>query len=226
MHQTSRCTGTNMDQSPPDFSNAFFEEFEELLKWRRDVRAFETTPVDNAVVETLLARAVSCAPSVGNAQPWRIVRVTSKETRQTVKNHVEAEQTRAASIYDNETAKHYRQLKLHGLDKAPEQLAFFSKMDPAEGRGLGRQTMPETLVWSTVMAIHTLWLLARAKGLGLGWVSLLEPEQMNKLLDCPDDWRFVAYLCLGKPASESQTPDLVKRGWQQHLPLNKLVFTR
>lgn len=215
-----------MMPTSPEFSEQFFNDFEQLLSWRRDVRRFETTPIDPDVLDGLLASAAQYAPSVGNAQPWRFVRVRSEKMRHFVRQHLEAELIQSMESYTDETALHYKRLKLHGLDKAPEQIAVFSVIDPEEGKGLGRQTMPQTLTWSTVMAVHTLWLLARAKGIGLGWVSIIRPEVMNELLECPDDWRFVAYLCLGTPEQESQTPDLVRDEWQERLPLDRLVFIK
>jgi 5,6-dimethylbenzimidazole synthase len=178
------------------------------------------------MVNQLLSQALKYSPSVGNSQPWRVVRVKSQNIRQSVRDHVEVEHALSAQIYDDETANHFNRLKLHGLDTAPEQFAVFSVSDPAEGKGLGRQTMPETLVWSTVMAIHTLWLLARSKGLGLGWVSILQPEKMYEILNCPQEWQFIAYLCMGFPDKESQTPELVREGWQARLPLDELLLDR
>lgn len=213
-----------MKEGNPQFSQEFIEEFEQLLCWRRDVRSFKTTALEPGLVDELLEKSLRYSPSVGNAQPWRIVRVEGASTRKAVRAHVESENKRSASIYDDETAAHYAQLKLHGLDAAPEQLAVFSVIDPEEGKGLGRQTMNETLTWSTVMAIHTLWLMARANGIGLGWVSILQPDKMNQLLDCPAEWRFIGYFCLGIPKEESETPDLVKAKWQERLPTEQLIY--
>jgi 5,6-dimethylbenzimidazole synthase len=215
-----------MSQQPPEFTSDFRQQFDQLLRWRRDVRAFRTTPLDPNVVQSILTQTAQNTPSVGNAQPWRFVRVKTPQRRHEIRMHVEAEVQRSAQIYVSNTAQHYESLKLHGLDAAPEHVAVFSVNDPEEGKGLGRQTMPETLLWSTVMAIHTLWLTARANNIGLGWVSILEPEQINSVLDCPLDWRFVAYLCMGYPQETTQTPDLVKRDWQAPLPIEKMVIEK
>lgn len=96
---------------------------------------------------------------------------------------------------------------------------MFSDAQPAAGHGLGRTTMPETLVYSTVLAIHTMWLTARARGVGVGWVSILDPVAVAAMLDVPDAWRFVALLCLGYPEAENYTPELERRGWQARAPL-------
>jgi 5,6-dimethylbenzimidazole synthase len=95
-------------------------------------------------------------------------------------------------------------------------LAVFTKAKPKAGHGLGRQTMPEMLSYSTVAAIHTLWLAARADNLGLGWVSILDPEAIAKTLDVPDDWHLTGYLCIGKAAASDDTPLLHRSDWQEN----------
>lgn len=209
----------------PVFTPGFIEQLDTLFAWRRDVRHFQTTPLPDGTLDHLLDRA-SLAPSVGNSQPWRFVRVLSEERRNAIITHVEAENRRAAANYHDETRAAYDALKLHGLHEAPEHLAVFCETDPVAGHGLGRQTMPETLAYSVVMAIHTLWLAARAVGIGAGWVSIVDPATINRLLDVPEDWRFVALLCLGYPADEHETPDLVRRHWQDRLPADQTRFTR
>lgn len=209
----------------PVFSPAFADDLDTLLAWRRDVRHFNATPLPDGTLDHLLDRAC-LAPSVGNSQPWRFVRVVSAERRDAIIAHVEAENQRAAAIYEDEARAAYDALKLHGLRDAPEHLAVFCELDPKAGRGLGRQTMPETLAYSVVMAIHTLWLSARAIGVGMGWVSIVDPAAVNGMLAVPQDWRFVAMLCLGYPVEDSETPELVRRHWQDRLPADQTRFTR
>src|SRR3546814_3845983 len=102
----------------------------------------------------------------------------------------------------------YANLKLAGLDEAPCHLAVFAEREPAQGHGLGRHTMPETVAYSAVMAAHTLWLAARATGLGLGWVSILDPATVTTALDVPSSWIFIGYFCIGYPQAEDETPEL------------------
>jgi 5,6-dimethylbenzimidazole synthase len=120
----------------------------------------------------------------------------------------------AALAGQADRAATYARLKLAGLDEAPCQLAVFAVPDPAQGHGLGRRTMPETTVYSTVIAVHTLWLAARAAGLGLGWVSILDPADVSAALDVPAEWIFIGYFCLGTPQAESCTPELESAGWE------------
>jgi len=189
----------------------------EILRWRRDVRHFRTDPVEPATLARLRA-AVELSPSVGNARPWRFLRVRTPDLRARVAEIFERCNAEAAAGYDDAARDDYLALKLAGLREAPEHLAVFTDTDPEEGRGLGRQTMPETLAYSTVMAVHTLWLAARAENLGLGWVSVLDPQAVRALFDVPAAWVFTAYLCLGHPAGTDDTPLLHRSSWQANTP--------
>lgn len=190
---------------------------EAVLRWRRDVRHFRRDPVGEAVL-TRLAEAMALAPSVGNARPWRVIRVEDSALRAAVRADFQRCDEAAAADYTDEQAAAYRALKLAGLDAAPVQLAVFTHIDPAEGHGLGRRTMPETLRQSTAMAIHTLWLAARAANLGMGMVSILDPGAMERLFAVPEDWAFTAYLCLGHAEWDDDTPLLHRAGWQENAP--------
>ena len=209
----------------PVFTSEFMEQLDTLLTWRRDVRHFQTRPLEDGLLDTLLDLAC-LAPSVGNSQPWRFVRVVSPERRAAIIAHVEAQNARAAALYDDPQRAQYDALKLHGLIEAPEHIAVFCDMEPEAGRGLGRQTMPETLAYSTVLAVHTLWLTAHARGVGMGWVSILDPRAIAPILDVSPDWRFIGYLCLGYPVKNDDVPELERRGWQARISSQQTRFTR
>lgn len=196
---------------PPVFDAGFVATLDDLFAWRRDVRHFRTDPLPDGAIAELVAIA-ALAPSVGNAQPWRFVDATAR--RRALADHVDAENARAAGRYEGAQADAYRALKLHGLGEAPEILAVFSDESPAAGHGLGIATMPEMLRYSTVMAVHTLWLAARARGIGLGWVSILDPATVSRLLEAEPGWTLIALLCIGYPAVASDVPELEERGWQ------------
>ena len=196
-----------------DFNKGFQDDFLNLLQWRRDIRHFRTDALEDGVLEDLLSVA-NLAPSVGLSQPWRFVNVTDPARRQRVIRNFEEENSAALGDYKDEQAKLYASLKLSGLRDAPVHLAVFCDPDPDQGAGLGRKTMPETLAYSCTMAIHTLWLYARAKGLGLGWVSILKPAFISQALDVPEDWQFIGYLCLGYPEYWDTVPELERRGWE------------
>ena len=129
----------------------------------------------------------------------------------------------ALAGYDGEDAALYARLKLEGLTDAPEQLAVFCDPEPAEGRGLGRRTMPQTLDYSVVTAVHTLWLAARTRGLGVGWVSIIDPEAVVRALGVPPAWRLIAYLCIGWPQETSAEPELQRAGWERRREVATMI---
>jgi len=195
------------------FDADFQAEFAELVAWRRDVRRFRTGAVPEATLDELF-RLVSLAPSVGNCQPTRLVRVDDAARREAVRTNFEAANKEALGAYKGERAQLYASLKLAGLSEAPVHLAVFCDDGTQQGHGLGARTMPETRRYSTVCALHTFWLGARAYGLGVGWVSILDPGWLAETLDVPGDWSFIGYLCVGWPQEERLTPELERAGWQ------------
>lgn len=209
----------------PSFDAGFQARFLDLLAWRRDVRRFRTAPLEPPLVEDLLA-AAHMAPSVGNSQPWRFVLVDEPQRRDKVRDSFRRCNQRALEAYDGEAAARYARLKLEGLDAAPVQLAVFCDDGTAQGRGLGRRTMPEMLAYSAVCAINTLWLAARMHGVGVGWVSILEPDVVTEALDVPASWRLIAYLCLGYPVEVHRDPELERSGWQARRGLGERILRR
>ena len=199
------------------FSHAHQNNLLEVLRWRRDVRHFRSEPIEPAVLAELEA-AVDLAPSVGNSRPWRVVRVNDARNRAVVVRSFEEQNQKAGLSYAGTERRRYLALKLAGLVEAPTHLAFFTDLEPAEGRGLGRQTMPETLVYSTVMAIHTLWLAARSRNIGVGWISIIDPAVVSAALSVPQAWQLTGYLCLGYPKDFNDTPELHRAGWQPNVP--------
>ena len=141
--------------------------------------------------------------------------VDAPDKRKAVRENFLAANSEAFAQYDGDRAKIYAQLKLAGLDDAPVQLAVFADPDPEQGAGLGRRTMPETVCYSAVAAIYTLWLAARAEGIGMGWVSILDPAPLNAGLDVPEHWRFIGYFCIGYPARMRDTPELEQMRWEK-----------
>ncbi len=220
--------GTDLMPPPadgPQFSLQFRQDFETLLKWRRDVRRFRTEPLPDGMLDHLLQLA-DLAPSVGNSQPWRIVVVENQEKRDEVRACFETENEAAAQEYPDDRATRYRQLKLAGFKEAPVHLAIFSDTDPDQGHGLGRATMPEMLAYSTVSMVHTFWLAARAEGIGVGWVSILDPATICQILQVDGNWQLVAYLCVGYPEEEHVDPELERARWQARSPISSRVFHR
>jgi 5,6-dimethylbenzimidazole synthase len=199
------------------FSPAFRDELAGLMRWRRDVRRFRTDPVP----EDLLAcglQAFALAPSVGLCEPWRILRVTSTTARTACLDNFRDCNARALDGFDGERAATYSRLKLTGMAEAPIHLAVFCDDGTEKGHGLGALTMPETRAYSVVGAITHLWLALRAEGLGLGWVSILDPDRLARDLAVPADWRFIGYLCIGWPEEETTVPELERAGWETRSP--------
>lgn len=196
------------------FSRGFQDDLTDLMRWRRDVRRFRSAPVDEALLAEALG-AFSLAPSVGLSEPWRLVRVDSAAKRALAVENFEAANAAALAGYSGAKAETYAGLKLSGMREAPVQLAVFADEGTRKGAGLGRQTMPEMLRYSVVSALMLFWLAARARGLGVGWVSILDGARLTRDLEVPKDWALVAYLCVGWPEEDGETPELERLGWEQ-----------
>jgi 5,6-dimethylbenzimidazole synthase len=209
----------------PRFDNAFREQLHALLAWRRDVRRFRRDALPAGTLERLIATACR-APSVGFSQPWRFVIVDDLQRRAAVRASFARCNADALAAQDDAEGARYARLKLAGLDDAPCQLAAYADTESARGHGLGRRTMPETLEYSVVTAVHTLWLAARAEGIGVGWVSILDPAAVTAALDVPGGWRLVAYLCIGLPEQADDTPALLRSGWEERLPAAETILRR
>lgn len=198
----------------PVFDARFREELEQLLRWRRDVRRFRSDPVKPELLSHLLDLA-SLAPSVGLSEPWRFVPVEEVQSRNAVIESYERCNADALAGYNGEDRALYARLKLEGLREAPVQFAVFCDEETTKGKGLGQQTMPETLRYSVVNAVYTFWLAARASGVGVGWVSILEPDVVREVTGVPQSWSLVAYLCVGYPQEEHDDPELERAGWER-----------
>jgi 5,6-dimethylbenzimidazole synthase len=207
------------------FDDDFRRRFRELLIWRRDVRRFLTTPLPDGLLEDLLKLA-SLAPSVGLSEPWRFVRVETPDVRDRITAEFESANADALAGFSGDRAALYARLKLAGLREAPVHLAVFTDRGTGKGHGLGRQTMPETLDYSVVAAIHTLWLAARTVGVGLGWVSILDPARVTRILEVPECWSLTAYLCLGYPEEEMDFPELERAGWEKRAGAEQSILAR
>ncbi|HEV7327605.1 MAG TPA: 5,6-dimethylbenzimidazole synthase [Bosea sp. (in: a-proteobacteria)] len=199
--------------TPPVFDEGFRDKLSELFAWRRDVRRFRREPVPDVILTKLLDQ-MQLSPSVGHSQPWRWLRVDDPEQRAAVQASFSRCNADALTDYEGERAALYARLKLEGLRESPVQFAVFCDNGTAQGHGLGRRTMPEMLDYSVVAAITQFWLAARAHGLGLGWVSILDPTEIATIVKAPQEWKLIGYLCLGWPEEEQEVPELVRAGWE------------
>ena len=207
------------------FDEAFRAELVELMIWRRDVRLFRRDPLPDGTLERMIQLAC-LAPSVGLSQPWRFVAVCEPARRLAVRASFELCNADALRRETGDRAALYARLKLAGLDDAPCQFAVFVDPQTVQGGGLGRLTMPETLNYSAVMAIHTVWLAARAEGVGLGWVSILDPHRVMAALDVPPNWTFIGYFCMGYPAGTDDVPTLEREGWERRCDPASVLLMR
>jgi len=188
---------------------------------RRDMRHFLPDPVAPDLLRRLLD-AAHHAPSVGFMQPWRFIRITAHDLRAQLHALVEQERRRTAKAL-HEREDEFMKLKVEGiLDCAVVMVAALC--DRREKAVFGRRTLPEMDLASLACAIQNLWLAARAEGLGMGWVSLFEPEDVKQLLAMPEDSHPVAILCLGHVERFYDKPMLEEARWAERMPLDELLF--
>jgi len=210
---------------PVGFDDAFRRRLRDLFVWRRDVRRFRREPLPPGTIERLIDTAC-LSPSVGLSQPWRFVIVEDAARRRAVVDDFKACNGEALRAYAGETAARYAALKLAGLEEAPCHVAVFADRATEMGAGLGRRTMPEMAEYSVVAAVTAMWLAARAEGIGMGWVSILDPARVKAILDVPEDWRFIGYFCLGFPEEAHVQPELERAGWERRRPASGFVLRR
>jgi 5,6-dimethylbenzimidazole synthase len=188
---------------------------------RRDMRHFSGGTVAPELLARLLGAAHQ-APSVGLMQPWRFIRITDRALRSQIKAQVEQERLRTAEAM-GERADDFMRLKVEGIDDCAEVLVA-ALMDDREKHIFGRRTLPEMDLASLSCAIQNLWLAARAEGLGMGWVSLFDPQALADLLNMPAGAKPLAVLCLGPVNEFYPVPMLVMEGWTQERPLDEMLY--
>ncbi len=196
---------------------------EELMLHRRDVRGnnFLSDDVSDEAIAQIL-RAASLAPSVGLSQPWEFVIIRDADIRQSVHNSFEQENLQAKTMYHGERKAAYSQLKLEGILEAPVNIAVF--FTPSTSPILGQNSMPEVGEYSVVCAIQNMWLMARAMNIGIGWVSIVDPDTIKTLLNAPNTHKLVAYLCVGHVKEFYSVPELQRLGWGQRKIIESVVI--
>jgi 5,6-dimethylbenzimidazole synthase len=191
---------------------------------RRDVRdEFLPRPIPDATLTRIL-EAAHHAPSVGLSQPWNFILIRDEATKTQVHDVFLRRNEEAAEMFGETRGARYRQLKLEGIRKAPMNICV--TCDRARGGSvvLGKTHQPDTDLYSTVCAIQNLWLAARAEGIGVGWVSIFDPDDLRPILGIPAEIAIVAYLCVGLVDQLFVRPELEARQWAERLPLDDLVF--
>jgi 5,6-dimethylbenzimidazole synthase len=190
---------------------------------RRDVRS---RFIPAALPDEVLARILDAAhhaPSVGFMQPWEFILIRDAPVRRAVQQLFEDANTRAAEAYTGDRRALYDRLKLEAIVDSAVNLCVTCDPTVTRGHGLGRQTMPETARYSAVCAIQNCWLAARAEGVGVGWVSIVDPDALRRILAIPEHILIVGYLCLGYVSGFDVEPELAAKGWEHRVPLENVV---
>ncbi len=205
------------------FSEEEAKILEEIIFHRRDVRGnrFLQTPVEDNIVEKILLAALN-APSVGFSQPWEFVIVKDKEVKEKVRDSFNEENHLATDLFDRERAGEYAKMKLEGIMEAPLNIAVFYK--PSKSTVLGQTTMKEVGLYSVVCAVQNMWLMARAHNVGMGWVSILNPDKVKQILNAPADNKLVAYLCVGYVKEFLEKPELEILQWEKRKILEDIIY--
>lgn len=203
------------------FNDAEREAVYRAIAERRDMRHFTGDPIDERTLWRLL-QAAHRAPSVGLMQPWRLIRISDRDLRLRIHELVESERAATAAAL-GERSDEFMRLKVQGVLECGEVLVA-ALADGRERHIFGRRTLPEMDLASVACAIQNLWLAARAEGLGMGWVSLFEPEALARLLGMPPGAKPVAILCLGHVDAFYSAPMLQLQGWTAGRQLQEFVF--
>ncbi|SEB85881.1 cob(II)yrinic acid a,c-diamide reductase [Tenacibaculum sp. MAR_2009_124] len=198
-------------------SQRFFNEneqdvLEEILLHRRDVRGnhFKKDSISKEDIDRILQAGLS-APSVGFSQPWEFVLIHDQKTKQAVKASFQQENEKAVHEFTDVKKQEYIKLKLEGVTEAPLNMAVFYK--PKNEPVLGQTSMPNMGKYSVVCAIQNMWLMARSLNIGMGWVSILDPEQVKKILNAPSENQLIGYLCFGYTNMFYNKPELEIKKW-------------
>jgi 5,6-dimethylbenzimidazole synthase len=197
-----------------------------VIAERRDMRHFLPNPIASELLTKLL-EAAHHAPSVGLMQPWRFIRISDPDLRQTIYTQVDEERIKTAEAigeYENTTRMaEFMRLKVEGVLDCAEVL-IATLCDDREKYIFGRRTLPEMDMASVSCAIQNLWLAARAEGIGMGWVSIFDPVKLAKLLNIPSGAKPIAILCLGYVSSFYKAPMLVEEGWAKEKAISEMLM--
>lgn len=206
----------------PTFSKQDIETLEQIILSRRDVRGnrFIDKPVSKEDLDKILFAGVN-APSVGFSQPWEFVLVRDMDQRQKIKDSFFEENEKAKLEFSKKRSDAYTQLKLEGIIESDINIAVFYK--PSDHPVLGQTSMREAGIYSVVCAIQNMWLMARALEVGLGWVSILDPEKVKTILNAPEDRQLIGYLCLGHVDLFYENPELERLKWEKRKSISEVV---
>lgn len=205
------------------FSRDVQEALWQVIGARRDIRRFRPDPVPDELVRKVI-EAGHAGPSVGHSQPWRFIVVSEADTRERVAHLADQQRLRQAGAMTSERGAQLLDLKLEGIREAPLGIVVAcDRRAPATGV-LGRATFTDADMWSCAAAIENMWLTSRAAGLGMGWVTLMRPDDLAELLGLPEGVETLGWLCLGWPDELPPGPGLQRRAWSSKLPLDEVIL--
>lgn len=191
---------------------------------RRDVRGqFLPTPIPDDVLSRMLT-AAHHAPSVGFMQPWNFLLVQSAEVKRRVRDAFTAAHTEAAGMFEEGKRATYQRLKLEGIIESPIGICITCDRERTGPVVIGRTHMKTMDLYSCVCAVQNLWLAARAEGVGVGWVSIFNPADLQQALGIPAHIVPIAYLCVGYVSHFHAKPELETAGWLPRLDIKDLIY--
>ena len=213
-------TSSNKNQQ---FTRDDSEALRQIMNARRDVRGnrFLPTPIPQDELDKIYDAALS-APSVGFSQPWEFITVTDRAARQTIADSFTIENDKASVMFDAQKSQQYQSLKLEGILQSPLNIAVF--YNPKKGPVLGQTSMPEMGRYSVVCAVQNMWLMARSLNIGIGWVSILNPEHVKSVLNAPQDRELIAYLCVGYVDKFYDKPELETLKWEARKQTQQVIL--
>ncbi|NQZ30177.1 MAG: 5,6-dimethylbenzimidazole synthase [Oceanospirillaceae bacterium] len=205
------------------FSDTESNILEDIILHRRDVRGnrFLDKKIPKKALDKILFAAIN-APSVGFSQPWQFVIIEDTKRKELIKATFRTETAKACKTFSPKRQEMYQQLKLEGIHEAPTNIAVFYK--PSDHPVLGQNSMKEAGTYSVVCAIQNMWLMSRALNIGLGWVSIIDPEKVKSILNAPAENQLVAYLCLGFVDTFYDKPELERKQWEKRKNIDELIF--
>ncbi|MFE9425429.1 nicotinate-nucleotide--dimethylbenzimidazole phosphoribosyltransferase [Kitasatospora sp. NPDC006697] len=207
----------------PGYDEAARDAVHQVMRERRDIRnGFRPDPVPHEVLLRVL-EAAHTAPSVGYSQPWDFVVIRSTETRRKMHALAERQREAYADSLPKGRAKQFREIKIEAILDTPVNIVVTADRTRGGRHTLGRHTQPQMAPYSAALAVENLWLAARAEGLGVGWVSFFDEEEMVRELGLPEHLDVVAYLCIGFVDAFPDEPELQQQGWAKKRPLSWVV---
>ena len=196
----------------------------EAIKKRRDVRSwFSDKHIDNNTLGRIL-KAGNYAPSVGLSQPWNYILIRDIETRKKIKAVVEEKRMDFYNSLPDEKKIKFQNIKIEGILESDLNMAVTCDVSRKGPDILGRATMPEMSEYSVVLSIENMWLAARAEGIGMGWISFIDPDMVKKILGIPESIKLVGYLAVGYLSEDHDIPELEEKKWEKRLDVSNFVY--